>query len=373
MSTSAKTPVVVFGPFIGEFGWELLYWHGVVRRLCRTDFRNHHRVAVSLAGRGPFYPDVDEFVAIKSSDLPSGYSPRSYITDGWRDGLPGEDRQFHALHPINIWASLRHKRITRASYIERWRGPSVEPYVKDLMTRLVAQFPPNTTFFSPFVIHNLDEGQFGCDVSVPSTALANASRKPSFGSQFLTRLTASHEASRQISQLLDSDKPYISVFPRSRPFRRTDKNWSREQYVELIRLIRNRGFNVALLGAPNGAYFADESYPDCLDLINISDENRLDLHLAMVTKSVLAIGAMSGSLLVALAAGCPAIIFGDEGQQLQYYRENYLDSPLMYVSTLQPSASDLMRVTESMLNAICKNVSPILRAREDSNFQPSDP
>jgi len=354
VSTSAEKPVVVFGPFIGEFGWELLFWHGVVRRLCRTDFRSHYRVAVSLAGREPFYPDVDEFVAIKSTDLPSGYSPRSYITDGWRDGLPGEGRQYHTLHPINVWASIRHKRITRATYIERWQGPPVEPYVSALMTRLVARFPLNTTFVSPFQTHSLDDGQFGCDVSVPSTALANASRKPSFESQFLTRLTASNEASSQITQLLDSAKSYVSVFPRSRPFRRTDKNWSREQYVELIGLIRDRGFNVALLGAPNGAYFAHESHPECLDLINIPDENRLDLHLAMISRSVLSVGAMSGSLLVALAAGCPAVIFGDEGQQLQYYQENYLNSPLMYVSTLQPRASDLMRVIESMLSAVSK-------------------
>jgi hypothetical protein len=57
---------------------------------------------------------------------------------------------------------------------------------------------------------------------------------------------------------------------------------------------------------------------------------------------------MSGSLLVALAAGCPAVIFGDPRQQLRYYEENYLRTPMIYIATLNPKLEDLIPVIQTM-------------------------
>jgi hypothetical protein len=51
--------VVIFGPFVGEFGWELLFWQGWVRKVSRSEFRDYWKVAVSYPGREVFYPDVD--------------------------------------------------------------------------------------------------------------------------------------------------------------------------------------------------------------------------------------------------------------------------------------------------------------------------
>ena len=81
--------VVIFGPFVGEFGWELLFWQGWVLRACRETFSDYHKVAVSYPGREPFYPAVDRFIPLPEEFLNLGVSARNYICDGWVDGFPG--------------------------------------------------------------------------------------------------------------------------------------------------------------------------------------------------------------------------------------------------------------------------------------------
>ena len=79
---------VFFGPWVGEFGWELVWWHGWVKKLCRTVYRDHHRVAASYPGRTLFYPDVHEFWAHPAEFPGRSISQNSYVTDYWRSGYP---------------------------------------------------------------------------------------------------------------------------------------------------------------------------------------------------------------------------------------------------------------------------------------------
>jgi hypothetical protein len=345
---SGKKQTVVFGPFIGEFGWELLYWHGAVRKLCDSTYKNHHRIAVSLDGRQPFYPLVDEFVSVTPDQLPANYSARGYITDGWRDGLPGESVRRHLLDPLNLYSSVRHGQISRASRVIRWKGPSVETFALAILDELKSKYPKETTFVHPFKINQIDSMKFGHDTSVATKLLANAGCRPSLESQDLQKLVPSDEARRIIDKIIEPDAKFVAVFPRSRPFRRTDKNWSRENYLSLANHLVQQGFTVGFLGAKGGSYFAGENTGSYLDFVNLSDCDRLNLHLAVLERSKFAIGAMSGSLLVALAAGCPAIIFGDPRQQLRYYEENYLRTPMIYIATLNPKLEDLIPVIQTM-------------------------
>lgn len=347
-STADRHRTVVFGPFIGELGWELLYWHGAVRQLCNNDFKEYHRVAVSLEGRQPFYPDVDQFIGITPDQLPKAYSARGYIADGWRHGLPGESSQRGPFHPLNIYSSFRHRKLGRATYIRHWSGESVEPFVHRIIDELKTTFPIGTTFVTPFQINSFGNLSFGHDVSVDPEHLADAATQPSFNSQDLRKLAPNPSARKLVADWLSPERRLVAVFPRSRPFRRTDKNWSRENYLALADYLRTQGFEVAFLGAPGGSYFAGESTGPHLDFVNLSNLDRLNLHLAVLERSKFAIGAMSGSLLVALAAGCPSIIFGDQRQQLRYYEENYLRTSMIYIATLNPNVDDLIPVIETM-------------------------
>ena len=70
---------VFFGPFIGEFGWELLYWQGWVKKVCREKYKDYKKIVCSFDGRQVFYPDVDEFWSLPKMDI----SSKNYITDFW--------------------------------------------------------------------------------------------------------------------------------------------------------------------------------------------------------------------------------------------------------------------------------------------------
>ena len=103
MLSNNKEKTVFFGPFVGEFGWELSCWHGWVKRLCRTRYKKYYKIACSFPGHYPFYLDVDEFQALPSDFLKIPISSRNYITDCWIGNYPKPDVE--AKLP-NVWPLL---------------------------------------------------------------------------------------------------------------------------------------------------------------------------------------------------------------------------------------------------------------------------
>lgn len=352
MSGIDSKPTVVFGPFVGEFGWELLFWHGVVRHLCRTEFVNFHRIAIAHEGHEPFYPEVHEFRGFSDNELPDGFSARGYISDGWRDGWPAVGAGDTYLHPRVVWNLLRHRRLQRASYIRHWEGPDVEPFAQGILDRLTYDLNNNFTLVSPFEKNEIGGLIFGHDTRIKSRSLEASSYVPRLEEQLLQKLMPSESASQQLAEMVDGEREIVALLPRRRDFRRTDKNWSEEKYRDLIDDLQARGYLVVLVGAPNGAYFAENLPSGCIDLINCDARSRLDLQIALFQRASASIGAMSGAMLVALASGCPALIFGEPDQQVRYYYENFLNSPLWYLAELNPDPVDVMRLFANLESSL---------------------
>jgi ADP-heptose:LPS heptosyltransferase len=144
----------------------------------------------------------------------------------------------------------------------------------------------------------------------------------------------------------------VAVFPRSRKFRREDKNWSEEKYLAAITYIQaNLGLKVAVLGTPQESYFAIDTPGDVLDLINVPNDLRMEIQTTFLNRCLFSFGAMSGATLYALACNSPTVIFGECNQAERYYEENFLGTPLMFLPSLDPSISWVQNALKSMYRA----------------------
>ena len=351
----SKTPhsgrVVVFGPFIGEFGWELLFWHGAVRQLCRSEFKNDYRIAVSRPGYEAFYPEVHEFEALPNGLLPSNFSAKGYFCDGWVDGLPGFPGKRRYLDRRNLSRLARGKMPTRIERTIRWDGPSIKPKVDEYCSVLRGKYGSGCLLVTPFQENNISGLRFGIDLNRKPRDVDNAQALlPPFSQQALDYLQPANQESHHWARDEFRDKEsVVSVFPRSRSFRRPERNWNREKYLSLIHMLQADGHTVALLGEPSGAHFSGENVAGCINLIDVEPSIRLERQIATLQHSRFAVGALSGSLLVALATGTPSIVFGTPEHEMRLYRENYMNSPLSYVAEQDPEPEDLWRALKNFV------------------------
>ncbi len=338
---------IFFGPFIGEFGWELLYWHGWIRKVCKQYFYEYKKIVSSFPGRQPFYPDMDEFWPLPDDFLELKFSSRNYMTDYWVNGYP---------RPNSV---ERRKRFGIFKY-EKWSESSyngendVEPAAIKLVNEFKSKLPNNTRMFVPFKWNNFKEQNLNFGVKYlknPNSSSDFEIEKIPWERQDFDYLYPTSKGQNKLHILRTDTRPIISIFPRGRPNRRPDKNWSKEKYDDLIFLIHNElpDYQVAILGEPGGAYYEGEVPSGCLDLINIDNNVRMDVQIAVLKKSVVALGSISGAILVSLASGCPSLTWGWVNLMENYHMENILKTPFIYFPRMDASVEDIFKFLKGMI------------------------
>lgn len=374
-------PTVFFGPFIGEFGWELLFWQGWLRRACREEFAEHHRIVSSFPGREPLYPDAHEFWPVPEWFRALRTSGHAYITDGWEDGLPGPDTAATQLvragkappAPVRAARGLARslpfplrallKRVLGAGGQHRLTGPDVLPLAERVLAEFERRLPQDTRLFVPWRLNTFEPHAltFGAErggdrrwriVQMPYTVQRLEELRPTPGGE------------RALADFVPVGTPLVGVFPRCRTVRRSDKNWPREKYVELIAAVQQRFplHAVALFGEPGGAYFAGEAVPHgCVDLINIAPELRFDVQLAALHACTLAVGSISGALTAALGARCPVVMWGYEQFDPVYRAANFLGTPMEYLRSPQPTVAAVLAGLDAIARASAARSAPDAR------------
>lgn len=337
---------VLFGPFVGELGWELLFWQGWVRKLCHEEFRGYHKIAVSRLGHHVFYDSCDEFIPIMDEMFPKDYSARGYISDFWQDGLPSNTERYRWSLPQTLSQLMQGVRPHKILVEYPSSKPPTSKIFENYLKVLVSDYGGETIFIVPWKMNNVSGTQVGFEIPKNSKLMGhNANtRTPSFENQLLQKIQGSHKIS---ADHLSNDVELVAVLPRSRSYRREDKNWSEKNYLNLIDGIASRGKRVVLIGSPGGAYFSDYTPDGCINLINEPSDSRLSTQLAHLERCQFALGAMSGAMLLALASGCPSIIFGELSQMHRYYYENFMKTKMNYVADLHPRPEELLTIVDS--------------------------
>ena len=155
---------VFFGPFVGEFGWEMLYWHAWINKVSEGTFKHHRKIIASFPGRESFYPLADEYWAHPEEYLQYFKSCNGYITDFWKQGLPKGN------------ASVKKKVLGVLPY-ESWRffdaqidQEEVYRHADKLLMKYQDKLPADTEYFVPFRDNTFRGLKFG----VTSTEKANS-------------------------------------------------------------------------------------------------------------------------------------------------------------------------------------------------------
>ncbi|MFQ5692237.1 MAG: glycosyltransferase family 9 protein, partial [Nitrospinota bacterium] len=325
---------VLFGPFIGELGWELMWWQGWVRKVCQTTYAGCHRIAVSTPGREPFYPYVDEFWPLPDHIQKRLRSQRNYITDYWRNGLPQAGG--FPIKKLLLNLRLQRKEVSETAL------PDLEPDIAALIASYRKRVPGELVVHCPCYLNHFAPDGLTFGVSCPEKPRSERSIRPHkipLAQQLLEPIQPTARGLEELDRLASPQERLIAVFPRNRTMRRSDKNWPREKYDRLIRALQTRypDHRVAILGDPVGAHYADGVPEGCLDLINCAPQVRLDLQVAALSRCGLALGSFSGAILLALACRCPAVTWGYQNVAKLYHDETYLNTSFVYYPFMESS------------------------------------
>jgi hypothetical protein len=332
-------PRVLFGPFVGELGWEQSFFSGYVRRFAQVTQGAVDIHVASYPGRNVFYGEGVTFHPHPEWFAGLPISQNGYVADRWCGDWPPASNPDQFTRDVGILHDrLLNEHAAAIGRVERVIAPA------RLFRCVLDPAKVWGTYFSPLRPWSPSP----LTIRVEHTHQAWDYLRPSAQAEAaLERLHPSVFGDPSIER--------IAVLPRLRLGRRPDKNWPQSQYRELIARLQMLRPNarIILIGAPGGAYFAGEPVPEgTVDLINLADERlRLDLHVAALCRCRLAVGGLSGAMLMVLACGVPVLEWGYAHHEPETRRQNFLKTPLLYVAENMPSVADVFALLKEALES----------------------
>ncbi len=347
MNHERKT--VIFGPFIGEFGWETMHWMGFVNHLCSTRYQGHRKIVVSYPGRSILYPSADEFIPLPQWFLDLNPSARNYILDGWVNGFPGISSSHYKWNLKFVLRKLLKKEKPHRILEEApFAWPSMRDHAERVLSEILSKFTfQEYTLICPWKVTSIDGRDYGFNDLVPERYLSleeNILRFPNPNYEW-SRVKSTEKGKNYLAELNRDGCDLISIFPRRRLVRRQDKNWDYGNYLKLIDALSELypSARIALCGEPSGAYFQSSVPRNCIDLINMPPEIRLDAHIAALENSKVAIGSLSGAMFLPLMTKTRTVVFGFESEKSRFERDNFLKADLKYLVSTNPSVEEVLR------------------------------
>jgi hypothetical protein len=348
--------VVVFGPFVGEFGWELMHWMGWVKAACAGQYSNFRKIAVSYPGRQPLYPDVDEFIPIPEWLDAKSVSPRNYILDGWINGFPGklDESKYEWDWDFVKYRIKSKQKPHRIPLEEPYEWSDAKKFAQDAHTFCISLFPKSdVTYVSPWKLNYNEGSLFGFNDQVPYKFLSHSKNIYRFPNPEFewSNLKSTSKGKDLLDSICDKNSKFITIFPRMRVHRREDKNWGVGNYLETIKLLQRNypDHRIVIAGERNGAYFKDGVPENCLDLINIEAEFRLDAQIAALERSAFALGSLSGAMFLPLMTKTPTIVFGFGFEKERFEKGNLLGTKLSYIQESNPTVLNVISACDEYL------------------------
>ena len=347
-----------FGPFIGEFGWELVHWHGWLRYIKKKYLKNRKLIVSSFPGRYPLYEFADEFVPIPDWYLKNEFSQRGYFLD-WEDYDIEKQNQIkiETEKLLNYYVSLFKNKNVRIinEYPQKLYTQKLYYRIKNKILINLLSNKENDKNLDLDIYLKKCNTYAGKLIQSPlflnQPSLKNGEylvQNPSIKDQLFKKLNPTIKGENARDQLLRNynlvNRPIFTLFPRKRLTRRPDKNWSEDNWLKFISLLIDR-FNpiIILCGSKNGAFLSEyKNNKNVINIIKYPEELSLDLQLAFIKICKISIHGKSGSINLSLQSNCPTFLMGEEIER-EYctIKENPLNTSIYYFSEygLNPPAN----------------------------------
>ena len=346
------TKTVFFGPFIGEFAWEIMHWQGWIRKVCAEQFKDHRKIASSFTGRAGLYPNVDEFWPVPDSFQGHVTNSVQYIVKGWRHGLPGS-KELRAVPEKVIKDGAVSLEYRYEEVYEAAEGPDIEPQATAMYEDMKQRLPNDTICFTPWQYNKIegDGLEFGLlpidhplvtiDHPLPLEKRLLIQEIPA-SAQTLDPLCATDSSREILNNVIGAETQLIALFPRYREHYNT-RNWPKEKYLQLIDRLQGEfpHCKIAIFGEPGGAYFDDGVPPGTIDLINLDQNNRVAVQIAALEKSIFAVGSSSGGLLLPYYANCPIFKWANPNDIEDDIASQILSTPVSIYPDTQPEVDEI--------------------------------
>lgn len=337
---------VFFGPFIGEFGWEYSYWHAWVNKVCKEEFRDYKKIVSSYPGRESFYPYADEYIPHPTKYINHFESCNGYITDYWINGFPRPNtsvtKKILGFIPYEKWEFIEKKDDQLC----------INDIANDLLEELKQNLPNDTIFYTPFKMSEYKSMSFGVETNKDVTSDIDIKQLPiPFSKQDFEILEPTTKATEMVLDYLHQNDKLIAIYPRNRAQRRVDKNWSKDKYLELIQYFKINfpEYKIGIFGSPNQAFF-DDNVPDgTIDFINLQDDQRMNIQIAALKYAHLAVGSLSGAMLVSRSAGVPTLSWSLKRDHDRFHGENRSNVETILHTIQDPSVDDIARLSYGIL------------------------
>jgi hypothetical protein len=337
---------VFFGPFIGEFGWEYLYWHAWVNKVCQNEYKDYKKIVASYPGRESFYPLCDEYWAHPIEFIELLNSCNGYITDYWSRGFPrwnaSVQKKFLGLIPYESWEFSKPEQ----SPIE------IKGIASELLDSYIAKLPKDSIIYAPFKLNTFDGLEFGIIGDEMPSSDKDIIQKPiPFSRQQFEILQPSLMAKNLITNYLQPDIKLIAIFPRNRINRRPDKNWNKDKYLQVIKFFTENynEYKIGIFGSPGQAFFDHDLPVGAIDFINLPDNQRMNIQIAALKQSYLALGSLSGATLIARSAGVPTISWGLQRDGSRFHSENLSNIETIFHPVQNPDSDQIIKLSVGIL------------------------
>lgn len=335
------------GPFIGEFGWELSYWHAWLRFLKNIKYPNSKIIVSSYPGREQLYDFADEFIPLSNEFINKRYSQRAYFLDFKKTDISDLKADIN-----NLYDYLR-TRIPFKSYIHISCFPQ-----KIKTTNFLYRVKKKINIFEknidPILEYNKFAGKFidqPFHINFPYYENKYYPQYPDLNNQLFEELKYTNKSKLITDELLNqyNKKDVFTLFPRKRSVRRIDKNWGENKWKQLIKLLIDRYDPLIIIcGTKDGSYFTNlKSTKNIFNSIGKEKGvSTLDLQISLIKKSNISLHGLSGSAILSLLCKKKTFMYGSDQEYKTICIEgNPLKTELMYYNdeTLSPKPTQLFK------------------------------